>query len=146
MLILGVISYREPEVIIFLTSESTLPFLTANEASHMQDVRELMEKGIFVSFVCTLLVVLYGVWRGIHKTIARNAFFFALASVLLLLPFNYAFEYFHKLFFPQGNWQFPLDSWLITHFPPVFFVLTALTLTSFTLLVLGLLWYVLPKE
>jgi integral membrane protein (TIGR01906 family) len=147
LLVLAGIARSEPQIVSYLVgSSNSLPFLSPAEAAHMQDVREVLRIGVAISLAATLIVVLRSVFSGLQRSSARAAFITSVVLTLLLIPFQYAFEYFHKLFFPQGNWQFPIDSWLITHFPLKFFLVTAITWIGFTLLALGILWYIVPEK
>ena len=47
--------------------------------------------------------------------------FISLMLVIGIIAFNSLFTILHKVFFPQGNWQFPADSLLIQTFPYSFF-------------------------
>lgn len=42
--------------------------------------------------------------------------------LILALNFSVSFTGFHKIFFPQGNWKFPMESGLIRLFPEQFFL------------------------
>ena len=45
-----------------------------------------------------------------------------LVGLFALFGWDTAFDVFHEIFFPQGNWQFPHDSALIQMFPVQFFI------------------------
>ena len=46
-------------------------------------------------------------------------------GVFAAVAFDAAFELFHRIFFPGGNWDFPADSLLIRLYPYVFWQLSA---------------------
>ncbi|MFP4567697.1 MAG: DUF1461 domain-containing protein [Candidatus Woesearchaeota archaeon] len=56
----------------------------------------------------------------IASIIALGLFLFLL--FVILIDFGSVFNVFHVVFFPQGNWIFPMDSLLITLFPASFFM------------------------
>jgi len=127
--------------------EGRLSFYTANETSHLADVRHLFNwtKSIFVFLGLVLIVSGIVSWRrrevrtkkerrvkgGETGTAFRQVLLwggvgglgFVLAlSLLSLLDFTWFWSGpFHELLFPQGNWMFPADSVLITLFPETFF-------------------------
>ncbi len=72
-----------------------------------------------------------------------------LILLTVILNFESIFTLFHTIFFPQGNWQFPQDSFLIQTFPLQFFTKMSLYIFSqaltwgilFILLSLYSKWY-----
>lgn len=103
---------------------------TAGEHAHMADVQQLLSRGktLFL-LVCGVLLFLFSrdhpkrkemsrifLWSGI--TIISSLTLLLISS---LISFTTIFTLFHTLFFPQGNWQFPVDSALIQTFPLSFF-------------------------
>jgi uncharacterized membrane protein len=140
------VSQTEPAIIDYLaTQQESLSFLTGAEASHMADVAQLLERFFVGSFVALALLVLYAQYGGVDRALVRDACIMSLVFIVLLIPFRYSFAWFHGAFFPQGNWQFPVDSWLITHFPPEFFALVAACWFVGTAVLLGLSARLLPK-
>jgi len=115
---------------------------TVSEASHMRDVRLVFVVIWFLSFV--FLSFLFFCFFYLKKLIIlkkknskKNLFLFfdylkkgSLFSFIFLIAllffawfsFDFAFDLFHRIFFPQGNWVFPFDSLLIILFPSSFFV------------------------
>lgn len=103
---------------------------TANEQSHLADVGRVV-RGVdifFLAAVVGLVVLGFSLYR--EKTLGRGLLWGGVAALLTVffigsasaLDFLGAFDVFHLLFFPQGNWQFPPESALIRLFPPEFFV------------------------
>lgn len=104
------------------------------ESLHLLDVKILilnLRHAFFISAailtVCLLFMTLF-----YRKTLSRNLpslLLFSGIAILLLglllsllaLGFTANFIFFHRIFFPQGNWQFPADSTLIKLFPEQFF-------------------------
>ncbi len=146
-IMLGALTTREPVIVEYLTSgNAALSFLSAAEAQHMQDVRVLIAGAMTFLSVAVVYLFLFGQWRSIDKTVARDAFLMSIVLLVLLLPFQYTFDWFHRVFFPQGNWQFANDSWLIQHFPPAFFAWFASAWFVLSTLTLAVLWRELPNK
>ncbi len=125
-----------------------LSFYTANEASHLRDVRTLFGwlRGIFAVLALVLIGSGIFAWRRrkpgirkkkerrVKKEEARAAFRqvlfwggmggLGLVAILALLSIDFTWFWsgpFHEILFPQGNWMFPASSVLITLFPETFF-------------------------
>jgi len=104
----------------FKTGTLTLE-MTEQEVSHMQDVRTLYHNFIIISL---LLITITGYisykkrpkinFRPIIKTVA------IIGVITAIIP-NQLFSLFHKIFFPQGNYTFPIDSTLISLYPASYF-------------------------
>lgn len=102
-----------------------------DEQSHLADVKVLLDRS---RLLCVLLILLwlgcnlYALYRRKPARVARNLVAGGIAAlaltallVLAALFFPQAFILFHEVFFPQGNWQFPMESALIRLFPRGFF-------------------------
>lgn len=102
-----------------------------DEKSHLVDVKVLLDR---VRFVCMLLIALwlccglYALYRRELAPVARNLVAGGVATLALTaflvfaaVFFQKSFILFHEVFFPQGNWQFPMESALIRLFPREFF-------------------------
>jgi uncharacterized membrane protein len=88
----------------------------------MADVAALVHRGVLGAAGSVIALFAYQRWHGLSHDVLRDAFIMACALLITLVPFSFTFEKFHELFFPQGNWQFPTDSWLISHFSEQFFL------------------------
>jgi|GEM_PF-3181323 len=113
--------------------------MTPAEQSHLADVRTLVLQGkiLFIIFLASLGVCFLALPLQLKElsSIVRNGALLAIVVTLLLLAgFGTAFQLFHELLFPQGNWMFPADSVLITLFPFQFFF--RLVLGAFIVLLL----------
>ncbi len=103
---------------------------TALELSHLEDVRAVMlwaDYVFYASFLLGLIWLAYGFKRKLlPKMLLYGGISIVMVIGLILLfsviSFNSSFTAFHKIFFPQGNWQFPADSLLIQTFPLDFFI------------------------
>ena len=142
---------------------------TAAELSHLQDVQQIM-KWVDVAFTALFLMVIFlavmvlatnsktvrsktinskeissqAEWKKLVRWGGLVTVALVLVILLfLLLSFNTTFTLFHRLFFPQGNWLFPVESLLIQTFPLEFFVKIA-TMIFLLALALGSLFILLP--
>ena len=68
--------------------------------------------------------------------------FVGVVLMFSLVAFKYTFTFFHQIFFPQGNWQFAVDSLLIQTFPLEFFISISRNIFLLTL-GLGILFIVI---
>lgn len=127
----------------FLVKQTALSEeFTDEETSHMKDVRFLFNLFRGLSIIFVLLIIIYFIYlktkkeKGKRKKTNNEELFLAktikkasIISFLIILllvffvvvNFNFSFDVFHRIFFPQGNWVFPRDSLLITLFPQTFF-------------------------
>jgi integral membrane protein (TIGR01906 family) len=104
------------------------PLFDPSEASHLRDARAVLYGFLAVCAMAALLVAaaLRRDRAGTRPHIGRAGAGLAIAIVVLgavaLLAFEPAFELFHRIFFPGGNWAFdpgsqrlvqlyPLDFW-----------------------------------
>ena len=133
------------EQILSFFSGGTLPDMTEEEASHMYDVRFL--NWLVIGIISILLVSCFWIpWKelqmidfvwplGTFAFIGATAWFFP----------DMLFNIFHVLFFPQGNYTFPQDSFLITLYPAsYFYALFYAVLWRFVIVVaagFGVWWY-----
>lgn len=109
--------------------------ITENESKHMFDVRKLIVIGSFL--LLGLSILLLWLWEHIEHRIvvllSPLAFFTFIIPAIGYSHFDIVFEWFHKLFFPQGNYTFPLNSVLITTYPAEFFASMSSLIISYTL-------------
>lgn len=119
-----------------ITGPGTFRDLAPDEAAHMRDARLvfygfLALSALSVAFVGVVLV------RDPRDplswlAVARGGLWLAMVLVALgifaAFAFDTAFELFHRIFFPEGNWAFPPTSTLIRLYPTGFFELSAAAL------------------
>ena len=75
-------------------------------------------------------------WRAVGRSAAVLALGVTVVGVFFLVAFDLAFELFHRLFFPGGNWAFdPGTQRLVQLYPIAFWQLTS---AVFAVLVIGL--------
>lgn len=102
-----------------------------DEISHLYDVKDVMRKVNIAFYFSLLVVTLSTTYFQKDKLNATRMLFFggisSLVVILILLinilfMFDFSFNLFHQIFFPQGNWTFPAESFLIQTFPIEFFI------------------------
>lgn len=118
----------------FFQRGEELRYFEENERSHLEDVKELLDKSfltfyiVIIAFIASLVAMLFINKKDFKDNIFKIVFLSGLCSfvivVLMLLAslnFTSTFGNFHKSFFPQGNYSFPESSLLITMFSESFF-------------------------
>lgn len=111
----------------------TFTAFAPSEAAHMRDVRIVLW-AFLVLAAASLLIVAWRVWRDgrspeTWRAVARGGLLLAgivvVVGLFAALAFSVAFELFHRIVFPGGNWAFSGDSLLIRLYPYEFWQLTA---------------------
>lgn len=103
---------------------SDISFLSENERSHIEDVRDII--GIVKIVLYGLILFVFYYLLVSHNPIIlkyTSYFIFVITSIFIIsaLFFTMSFELFHQILFPQGNYTFSSNSWLITLFPANYF-------------------------
>ena len=109
-----------------------LYIFTKAERDHLEDVHAIFKRFKYAAIISSaaLLIIIMrmranGVLSQGWQPMLKLAGIIAASALALLfvlsLNFDWFFTNFHYIFFPQGNWQFPADSLLITMFPADFF-------------------------
>ena len=127
-------SYRNNDLQINVTllNGFQYPFFTADELSHMVDVKNIFT-GLWVFIVMslaamiTLILVCIFVEKYPLKTIMKGIFFGSLGflgfisvlGIIVAIDFNAAFTIMHMVLFPQGNWTFSTS--MVTLLPNLLF-------------------------
>lgn len=119
-------SYDKQVIYFFNGDIKDLNFLTAEELSHMQDVKNILTRVDLVfwsSLIIFTLSILY--LRKSAKHILRKVPISVLSFLVLLLvlsffSFDSLFQKFHEVFF-TGNYAFPTTSMLKILYPDIFF-------------------------
>ena len=123
---------------------------------HLYDVRAVFVQLWNVARVLLVILVLlltssfwfkWGRWIRLSTRMASWMCLVlpVLVGFIVLVAFGPLFHLFHEILFPQGNWQFPSDSLLIQVFPQLFWVVSALFLLAFILIV-GVLFRLLTLK
>lgn len=116
----------------FRGDQESLPeVFEENERSHLVDVKFLLDRARMLLALLIALWLgcnLHGLYRRKPALVAGNLAAGGIAAlvltallVLAALFFSQTFILFHHVFFPLGNWQFPMESALIRLFPRGFF-------------------------
>lgn len=92
------------------------------EKSHLNDVRLVVRALGWLALVLFVVFLAALPFADPARVFVRG-FLLLLGVVLILtvIPFDWVFDRFHLVVFPQGNWMFPLDSMLIRLYPFSFF-------------------------
>ncbi len=122
---------NQQQTVNFLQGDQLELNYTAAEVSHLEDVKGVIKFGDYLVYLSLLIITLILTHHKRKKEEVKKLLFYSgittVAFLLLMLifsviNFNVVFAYFHKIFFPQGNWMFSYDSLLIKTFPREFFV------------------------
>jgi integral membrane protein (TIGR01906 family) len=126
------------------------PFYTADEASHMRDARALLYAFLALGLLCTVFVVANltvggnraNAWRLVRRGSGGLAVGVVVAGAVGFVAFEPAFELFHRIFFPGGNWAFdPATSQLVRLFPYAFWEIAAGSLGAVAVGLAALSWW-----
>jgi hypothetical protein len=129
-------------------------FYTPGEVAHLRDARAVLH--LFVALaVASLTFVIAALVHRPHDArrwgaVARGGAGLAIGAVVVgvvgFLAFDAAFELFHRVLFPGGNWEFPADSNMIRLYPFEFWQLTAVGLGVLCVIGGGLVWWVARRR
>jgi len=113
------------------------PFYDPAEAAHLRDARHLLLVFLATGVVsaATLAVAFVrdrdrsSFWSGVRRGGASLAIAVVLLGIFGVVAFDRAFELFHRVFFPGGNWAFdPSRQRLVQLYPIGFWQLTSAAL------------------
>jgi hypothetical protein len=127
---------------------------TADEAAHLRDVRLVLYAFLAIALASALLVGWAlmrrgqepATWHALARGGAILAVGLVVAGVVAALAFATAFELFHRLLFPGGNWEFPVTSGLIRLYPYGFWQLSAAALATLGLTGGVLSWWLAHRR
>ena len=109
-------------------------FLSGEEISHIDDVRILINRGLFLFYLLFSIFLIICLFIALEKN--SKFIFYSLKSAVIIafaffgliltfsifpLVFERGFVIFHQVFFPQGNWAFPDESRMLLLFPEQLF-------------------------
>lgn len=133
------------------------PALTADERSHMRDVRAVfIGLGFVASAALVVVIAAFALgsrrkagwsradaWRAVRRGAVGLGIGVVVAGIVSAVAFDAAFDVFHQLFFPGGNWAFdPQTSRLVQLFPFAFWFETTIAVGVLILaLVLITAWF-----
>lgn len=129
------------------------PLFDEADTAHLRDVKALvwLDYRLFIGSAayCLVFAGVSLLWRR-RRSLALGAAWgggltvalLSVFGVLAVTSFDWFFTTFHRLFFPQGNWQFPAGDRMITLFPWSFWndvtLLVGAVSLALALLALGL--------
>ena len=123
-------------VLELFAGPGTFASFRADEAAHMRDVRAVL-LGFLVAAAIAALFLVWSLWRGRRdaetwRALSRAGALIVVGVVVVgllgALAFGLAFELFHRILFPGGNWSFPASSLLVRLYPLAFWQLSAAAL------------------
>ena len=104
------------------------PLFDTSEASHLRDARALLYGFLAVCAMAAVLVVAAtmrarrsDVWRDVARGAGGLAVAIVMIGAIALVAFEPAFELFHRIFFPGGNWAFDPGSQRLVQLYPLAF-------------------------
>ena len=120
--------------------------MTLAEQSHLQDVKKITIPVLYIQRLLTIfLLLLIGYLvqdkqLSIVKKASKKAFSILSMAIIPVGIFsfflwNVFFTLFHQLLFPQGNWAFPEESFLITVFPDSFWFYSSVAFLGLSLII-----------
>lgn len=109
------------------------PLYGPDEIGHLQDVRLVLwaflgaaAVGAVVILIALVRLPQAAAWRAIGRGGVGLAIALAAAGLFAVVAFGAAFELFHRILFPGGNWAFdPRQSNLVSLYPLAFWQLSA---------------------
>lgn len=119
-----------------IAGPGTFASFSADEASHMRDVRVVLWAFLGLALASAAVVAWHVVrrgkspktWRSVSRGGALLVGLTVAIGVFATLAFGVTFELFHRMLFPGGNWSFAPNSLLIRLYPYEFWQLTAAAL------------------
>ena len=111
------------------------------EQSHLRDVAHLINKGLFLlaGLIAILGFLVFNANDKEKHTILMAPFafliIFFIPMIIMFAHFGSSFTSFHELFFPQGNFQFAVNSILIMTYPETFFMTMGVIITEIFLII-----------
>ncbi len=126
-------------------------FYQASEIAHLRDARTLLILFEGLTVVCLVFAAWSAARRRAWSQIRRGAAGLAIGIVVVgvvgFFAFEPAFELFHEIFFPGGNWAFdPRTSHMVQLYPYDFWQLTAGTLGVIGLVGAAIVWAVARRR
>jgi integral membrane protein (TIGR01906 family) len=128
-----------------------LAFYSASEASHLREARTLFLAFEALALGSLALVIWAAVKQSNWYAIARGAKGLVIGVVVVgvfgFFAFEPAFELFHRIFFPGGNWAFdPLTSSMVRLYPYLFWELAAASLGVLAVAAAAVTWFVARRR
>lgn len=137
-----------------LFGPGTFSAFAADEAAHMRDVR-LVLYGFLALAIGSAGLIAWSIarhgadprtWRSIARGGAALALTLLVLGIFAALAFGVAFELFHRIMFPGGNWAFPADSLLIRLYPYAFWQLSAAAFGTLGIAGGSVIWFLARRR
>ena len=131
------------------------PFYGPAEAAHLRDARLVLWLFLGSSGMALagLLAALASpsrrpwAWQAICRGAAASAVGMTLVGAFFLIAFDLAFELFHRIFFPGGNWAFdPTTQRLVQLYPIAFWQVTAAALGGLAIGLALVVWWLARRQ
>ncbi len=125
-------------------------YYTPDEVSHMRDARSLLYAFLALASISAVFLVASlargrdrgATWRSVGRGARGLAVGVVVGGVIGFFAFEPAFELFHRIFFPGGNWAFdPRTSRLVQLYPYVFWEIAAASLGAIAVALAVLTWW-----
>lgn len=118
------------QIVVSFSDGSKENFYEVHEISHMVDCQKLFVGGRTIGWSCFTIMILGIAFLIINRKNFDSKlikyFFFGFAGIVAVIgfvgiavaiDFDAAFTKFHEIFFPQGNWMFNSNSYMIQMLP-----------------------------
>jgi hypothetical protein len=121
-------------VVELFVGPGTFRHFSADEAAHMRDVRVVLLGFLAIAALAAVFLIVRlrtadaADWGAVALGGAGLAITVIALGLVGLVAFNLAFELFHRILFPGGNWAFSDDSLLIRLYPLAFWQLSSAAL------------------
>jgi integral membrane protein (TIGR01906 family) len=120
-----------------------------DEAAHLRDARAVLFLFLGLAALSAVFIVAAVLraphdaprWRAVARGGLALVFGVVVFGIVGFLAFDAAFELFHRIFFPGGNWEFPADSNMIRLYPYSFWQLTVAALGVLCVIGGGAVWF-----
>lgn len=130
-------NYNKNTINFLKNQEELSSDFTENEVLHMKDVQQVIRttKTLFIISILILLLIISGTIYTKNKKILKKSLKYssitilgitAILIIMTMINFDWTFNLFHNIFFPQGNHSFYLNSLIKTLYPDTFFLHTAM--------------------
>jgi integral membrane protein (TIGR01906 family) len=133
--------YKDDNLNKFFYKGENLPNdYTDKEKIHMQEVKDLVIKGLIISLALILMLFVLKPNSKILKTSGYLGLLITGLFIFFAIFFQNFFHYFHVISFNSTNWLLPIDSKLIQDYPfeyfkNMFLVITGLLAILSTILI-----------
>ena len=126
----------------------------ADQASHLRDVRVLLFGflglaaigGGIIGWRLARAADDPVTWRSIARGGGALAVLLVVAGLLAAFAFDITFETFHRIFFPAGNWSFPLGSLINTLYPLLFWQLCVAAMGTLGIIGGFIVWFLARRR